>query len=399
LLLRQATFHRFRNLDGTVEFCPGINFFTGRNGQGKSNVLESIFVGAHGRSFRAGKLVDLIKFGEPSALVDLVVCRDEADTPVSVTITPSERKLSIGGRTDCDAAEAMDWLRVIFFGPEDLDIVKGAPAARREFLDRAISAHYPPYATTLKTYNKLLRERNQLLRDIAARRPPPGGLMEAYEAELAKSGALLFSQRTRYVGELAPAATTAVREHTGGRLGLDVRYACAWAGQLPEKPVSPEDIQALPPAGGAARDAMPPASRITPDLLESRLVSARGADVSLGRTSVGPHTDDLDLDLNGKPARFFGSQGEQRQVAVSLKLAQLALWRNKFRVNPVLLLDDVMSELDPERQRLLLHAIDGWRVQTLISTTSKPDVVVEGSVCVFEVEEGRIRHVGQGNST
>lgn len=144
---------------------------------------------------------------------------------------------------------------------------------------------------------------------------------------------------------------------------------------------------------------MPPASRITPDLLESRLVSARGADVSLGRTSVGPHTDDLDLDLNGKPARFFGSQGEQRQVAVSLKLAQLALWRNKFRVNPVLLLDDVMSELDPERQRLLLHAIDGWRVQTLISTTSKPDVVVEGSVCVFEVEEGRIRHVGQGNST
>jgi len=371
MLLKSLRFLSYRNLQGLVLLGPGLNFFTGANGQGKSNVLEAVYMACNARSFRAGRLADLIRFGESAAAVELTVERDGVDTPLTLQVTGSERSLCVGGSRDCSLQDAMEYLRVILFGPEDLDLVKGEPSVRRDFLDRAVTSHHPPYAAALKGYQKLVRERNQLLRDFFVGRPPPMGLAEAFEDELSRLAGQITSQRLRYLRELAPLAVGTVTENTSGKLSLSLGYASAAV--QPDSLANTDELAAM---------------------YRTRLAEARAADIASGHTSVGPHTDDLDVELNGRKARYFASQGEQRQVAVSLKLAQLRLWRSRFGVNPVLLLDDVLSELDPQRARLLLTTITGWNVQTLIATTSVPDVLLDGSVCVFHVEEGKIRHGG-----
>lgn len=366
--LTRATYRDFRNVQGTFEPGPGVNVLFGANGQGKTNALEGIYVSCYGRSFRPGKQVDMLRFGASAARVELGVEGDGVQAQISVTLAAGERRHGVEGKEGCSLLEIADYLRVIFFGPEDLSLVKGSKSVRRDFLDRAIAFQDPSHGKLLREYQKLLRERNQLLRDFSTGRAPPGGLMESFEEELARRGAVLLDARLAYLEEFLPLAVSRVSEHTAARLELNGAY---------------ESSVEVPAAEGRR------------EKLEKRLLAElsarRRADMPAARTSVGPHLDDLALKLNGKEARFFASQGEQRQVAVALKLAQLQLWREKFGINPVLLLDDVASELDDERAELLFSVISGWGIQTLISTTSKPDMVLDGSVRFFEVQQGTIK--------
>jgi DNA replication and repair protein RecF len=368
--LIRASLVDFRNVTATIEFSPGINVLVGRNGQGKTNVLEALHVLARGTSFRPGRLSDLVRFDQPSARVELAVEGDGVITPLVLTVAAGgDRRLSVGGREKASLADVADHLRVIFFGPEDLQLVKGSPGGRRDFLDQAIAGHHPPYAERLRGYQRLLRERNLLLRELDFGRPPPFGLMESYEDELARHAAQILSQRLKYLREFAPIATRLVSDHTAGRLQLSLRYVS------PFQPLEDEGLV-------EARDILP--------RFRQHLEESRNEDASGGRTSVGPHLDDLELEVNGRPARFFASQGEQRQLAVSLKVAQLALWKERFGVNPILLLDDILSELDPERSRLLFTRVTEWQVQTLLTTTDRTDVILEGDCRFFRVEEGQV---------
>ena len=366
--ITSATYRDFRNVRGTFEPCPGVNVLFGANGQGKTNALEGIYVTCYGRSFRPGKQTDLIRFDASAARVELAVEGDGVLSKVSVTLADGERRHGVDGNEGCSLLDVASYLRVIFFGPEDLALVKGSKSVRRDFLDRAIAFQDPAHGKLLREYQKLLRERNQLLRDFSTGRAPPGGLMESFEEELARRGAALLDARLGYLEEFLPLAVARVSEHTAARLELEGAY---------------DSSVDLPPAEGRRAE------------LEKRLLAElaarRRSDMPAARTSVGPHLDDLALNLNGREARFFASQGEQRQVAVALKLAQLQLWREKFGTNPVLLLDDVASELDDERAQLLFSVISGWGIQTLISTTSKPDVVLEGDSRFFEVAQGTIQ--------
>ncbi|MBM4352766.1 MAG: DNA replication and repair protein RecF [Deltaproteobacteria bacterium] len=365
-----AILEDFRNLSVRVDLACGINVFVGRNGQGKTNFLEALFVACMGRSFRPGRLADLVRFSAPGATVELGVEERGIVTPVRVSIAGSQRRHRVGGRDNCSLSEVAQMIRAVFFGPDDLDLVKGSPSGRRSFLDEAIRVHHPPYERLLMGYQRLLRDRNQLLRDFGSGRHPPEELLASYEGELARWGGQIVSHRSRYLRDYSPMAVELVARHTGGQLTLELAHECT-AG----------------PCGGAIEvgDAQ--------EMLLGRLRDLRGEDIRSGSTTVGPHLDDLRLDVNGRAARLFASQGEQRQVAVSMKLAQLALWRQKFGVTPLLLLDDVLSELDSTRIRLLLDAIAGWQVQAVLTTTAPPDVVWKDDDACFRVKEGGICRV------
>ena len=361
----------FRNVTARLEFSPGINVMAGRNGQGKSNILEAVHVAALGHSFRPGRLGDLVRFDQPAARVELGVEEEGIITPVTFTVSAGgSRQLTVGGRENGSLDEVSHHLRVVFFGPEDLHLVKGSPSGRRAFLDQAIAGHHPPYGERLKGYGKLLRERAQLLKDLAFGSPPPGEILDSYEEELARHAAQILSQRLKFLREYAPLARQLVADHSDSRLELEISYQ---SGFLP-----------------IAEEGLVEAADIYPSFRQ-QLAKTRREDAPAGRTSIGPHVDDLDLLLNGHPARFFASQGEQRQLAVSLKVAQLALWKERFGVHPVLLLDDVLSELDPVRARLLFTRVQQWDVQTLLTTTSREDVVLEGDCRYFEVEGGQVK--------
>lgn len=360
----------FRNLDVTLELTPGFNIFYGPNGQGKTNILEGFHVACHGKSFRPGKLQDLVRFGADFARVELSIDSGGVEIPLSAVVANGQRRLTAAGKENCTVAETGEVLRLIFFGPEDLDLVKGSASNRRNFVDRAIVVHHPPYSKVVTAYQRLMSQRNALLKELRRGQVPPADLMESFEEGLAGHGAQMLVYRQRYLRQFIPAATELVSLHTAGKLALSARYA----GTLTVAEKEPEVAEVV-------------------SLLTRSLAESRDDDAQAGRTLVGPHADDLELEVNGKPARFFASQGEQRQVAVSLKMAQLSLWKERFDVRPVLLLDDIMSELDPERARLLFAQIARLGIQTHISTTEKPDVILEEKYRLFEVNDGKVRQL------
>ena len=375
--IKKAIFNHFRNLNTTLSLGPHFNVFTGSNGQGKTNILEGIHVAAYGRSFRAGRLVDLVQFDKESARVELQVDNKGVSTPVSVQLSKGSRTHTVGGAENASLAEVGERLRVIFFGPDDLRLVKGSPRLRRDFLDRAITIHYLPYARLLKGYQRLLRQRNLLLRDFQGRPNPPVTLMETYEEQLARHAAQIIRFRLKYLREFIPKACDLVQQHTDSHLTLSIAYAASGS---------------LQPDESTASDALQ-------KLLTALYRKTRAQDACGSTTSVGPHLDDLELTLNGKNARYFASQGEQRQLAVAFKLAQLSLWKERFGVKPVLLLDDVTSELDSRRTGLLFSLVSRWQVQTLISTTSPPDVLLEAEDCrFFDVREGVVQRRPKGDN-
>lgn len=374
MYLRKATYFDFRNLSLTVELGPGFNVFTGANGQGKTNLLEGIYVTCFGRGFRPGKLSHLIRHGATACRVGLEVVERDSVTELGLLMQGSDKNHSVAGKERCSLNEVAQSLRLIFFGPDDLALVKGAPALRREFLDRAIWVHYPPYFDLMKRYLQHMKERNRIHKEIRDGVAHPKELLPAVEEEMIRQGAQVISYRLKYLRELVPEAVKLVREHTADKLELTSRYQCSL---LPES------------TGGAA----PPleAKELIP-LYAAALERTRDGDKAAGTTSVGPHVDDLELELQKKPARFFGSQGEQRAVAVCLKLAQLALWTQRFNVKPVLLLDDVSSELDQARTTLLMKTIASWGIQTLLTTTSPPVVLLgDPAVRLFKVDAGHVQ--------
>jgi len=366
-----ARVENFRNLSCAPAFGRGFNVFVGLNGQGKTNLLEALYFAGRGRSFRSGNISDMVAFDREFARVEVDVESAGVQVPVVATVSGRERNHAVGGRQSCSLKEVGEVLKVVFFGPEDLHLVKGGRSGRRDFLDGAIAVHHPPHEELVRRYNHLLRERNQLLREFATGRPPPQGLLESYEEQLARHGAQLLHHRLKYLREFKPVARELVSAHTAGELALSLTY------ETPLESVREEG------------DEVPETAELRREL-QLGLEKDRAADGSRGATSVGPHRDDLTVHINGRPARYFASQGEQRQVAVSLRIAQLALWHDRFSIRPVLLLDDVLSELDPGRARLLLEALSQREVHTLISTTTRPDVISKGQHCVFEMTGGRI---------
>lgn len=342
--LLSARIPRFRNLaDVLLEPGERATVLVGENGQGKTNTLEALYWATTLRPLRATRLSELVPFGGSAAGAEVRVewLLPGGPREFVARLVAGDRLLEMDGKRVHAVDDYVGQASVVAFTPDDLTLVKGSPDERRRFLDRAVFGRRPAYLNESRDYVRALKARNRLLREHA-----PDTLREAFDLQLARLGARLWRRRLDLVEELSPHAVRAFE--AVGRLAvpLVIRYR----------------------ALGASIDAPLPEielERVLLDALEERLALDR----ERGFTSVGPHADDLQLLLGDRPARLYGSQGQQRATVLALKIGEIENLRGARGEYPLLLLDDVSSELDPERNRYLMGYLRALDAQVLLSTT------------------------------
>jgi DNA replication and repair protein RecF len=366
----------FRNYsEQSVEFGGGINVVSGRNAQGKTNLLEAVATLLLTRSPRASSSADVVAWGSDEALLEAQVLRPAADRTLAVRF----RRDAASGRVtrtatvDGSARPARDLLGlcpVVLFWPEELQLVKAGPDGRRRLLDIVLSQLDPRAAADLLRFRHVLEQRNALLRQLRAGSADLDA-RDGFARELVSSGARIQVARGDLVRALVPHARAALAQIGGGE-ELGLRY-------VPDGGMDPDSD------GEAAAAA-----------LAETLARRRDEEVARGATLAGPHRDDVELLIGGRPARSAASQGQQRSIVLALKLAEVRHIASRASLMPVLLLDDVLSELDPGRRRDLIAGVATAGLQTLITTSEPlPDVLPPGTRR-FEVEAGRVSEVADG---
>jgi len=377
LTVRSIALENYRNLSSvSLDFAEGINVLWGQNAQGKSNLLESIYFFARGKSFRGAKDRELIRFGESYATLELT-CRAEGDAYDTVlsAVLPSEgrRRLRKGG-APISSSEMIGAFRAVLFCPAHLSLVSGAPALRRAFLDIAISQLSPSYISALSRYNRFLTERNALCRAAEGGRHVSPAEWETYAEGLSLYGSEIAACRAAYTARAAEHLAETFRDMTGGTETPGIRYVshAADAGEIPDEFAFA--------AGGKTMGR---------ERLRRLLLSDIERDIRAGATLHGIHKDDLVLTLNDRESRLYASQGQMRSLALGLKLAEGAISGEITGESPVFLLDDVLSELDSARQRYILRLLTGRQI---IVTSCEPELFRETEgLRMWQVEEGRAR--------
>ena len=332
----QLELKNFRNIAfAVVEPCDGVNLIWGDNAQGKTNLLESIWLFTGCRSFRGAKDAECVGFGEAKAALSLDYFGEGRDQNLLLSIEKT-RRFTKNGIKLTSPAKVMGSFLAVVFSPVHLSLVKDGPYERRKFLDAAISQLKPKYALALSGYNKALAQRNMLLKDLMYHSELYDTL-DVWEEQIAFYAAELITQRIGYIHRLGTFATEIYGGISGKKETLAITY------------------QEASSTGGNSKEEIRQGMR---DLLRA----ARKTDLVTGSTSVGPHRDDLLIEINDLSARSYGSQGQQRSAALALKLGEAAVIRNFTGEQPVALLDDVMSELDSFRQNYILNHISDWQV-------------------------------------
>jgi DNA replication and repair protein RecF len=366
---------QFRNYaEESVELGPGLNVVIGQNAQGKTNLLEAVATVALTRSPRAGSAGEVIGWGEPACRVSAHMVRPDAAHEVEVTMRRSDsdrvgRTVSVDGKERA-ARSVLGLCPVVLFWPEDLQLVKGGPEGRRRLLDIVLSQTDARTAEDLVRYRRLMEQRNASLRMVRDRMGPFDAV-EAFTHELVVVGGRVRVARARLVRALVPLAAAALAELTDGREVLGLRYA--GEGLLDDA----DDDDASAHAVALA------------DLLASR----RAEEIARGVTVAGPHRDDVEFLLDARPARSAASQGQQRSMVLACKLAEVRHVGSVAGVAPVLLLDDVLSELDSGRRLRLLAALGaGTDAQALLTTseTAALDLPPGAEVRRFSVHAGHV---------
>ena len=370
MVVTRLAFEGFRNLrDGEVSPCPGVNVVYGDNAQGKTNLLEGLWLFTGGHSFRGAKDAELPrldpKTGEnaPAAALALDFFSEGRDQKAILRLENGRRSSVINGVKKKTGSALVGKVCAVIFSPEHLLLVKEGPARRRGFLDGALCQLRPSYAGMLHVYQRALAQRNALLKDIV-RFPELHDTLSVWDARLAKLGVAVMEERRRYVEQVAPKAQEAYEGISRGREDLSLTYA-----------PSPK-----PPQGGATAD--------LEGFFREELARTQGSDIRSGFTSVGPHRDDLDITLSGLSARMYGSQGQQRSAVLALKLAEAAALAELSGEPPLVLLDDVMSELDQSRQDYLLNHLQGRQV--FLTCCSPETVGLQETGARFRVEAGEV---------
>lgn len=354
----------FRNYhELQLKLHPKINVFVGGNGQGKTNILEAIYVAGSGKSFRTNKDRDLIQFDKNKAYIKAVGKKKYGDVSVEIKLEENKKKqVKVNGIPLTKISELPNHIHVIVFSPEDLKLVKGGPSERRRFMDVEISRMKPGYAYYLNQYYKIMMQRNHLLKKIHYH-SKYSSTIDIWNEKLVDSGVRLIHEKTRFIEKIGALSKLIHRKITNHKENLEIQYI----GSVPAKNTHEE----------------------TAALFKQKLNQFFDEDISRGNTGVGPHRDDIGVFINGIDARVYGSQGQQRTAALSLKLAEIELMRAETAEYPVLLLDDVFSELDRARQKFLIQTLKD--VQILITTTEIKDLEFDfDEKYVFYVQNGKV---------
>ena len=361
--LRRIALDGFRNYtDFTADFSPGVNVIWGENAQGKTNLLEAIGFLSGARSHRARGDKELISFHRDRGTITAEVTRRGRDFLLEVQLFRGARRRLFVNHVKCKtAAELGGIVQTVLFCPEDLALIKAGAAERRSFLDHAICQLRPRYAEALAQYSKLLDHKTRILRDWE-KHPSLLDVLEDFNEAMARAGALVIHYRAHFVRKLAEKAAQIQTEFSGGRETLALHYATV----------------------STVRAPLGPTVELYEDLRRHQDSHAK-AERDARSCLSGPHKDDLMAQINGQPARQYASQGQTRTAALSLKLAERELFRDDTGQWPILLLDDVLSELDARRQDFVLRRITGGQV--ILTGCEAPD----GSF-----PEGRTLHIMQG---
>lgn len=358
--VERLSIENFRNIEKiNIEPCDRVNIIYGENAQGKTNMLESIWLCTGCRSFRGTKDKEMIRFGEERAKIELDFFAYERQQKI-ITEIEEKRKMQLNGIPLSSPSKSLGEFLAVVFSPTHLSLIKQGPSERRKFIDTAIGQLKPNYASVLTKYNRAVTQRNALLKD-AYLHPEIMDFMEIWEENIAVYGEKIMTYRLSYLDKLKKEVEDIYNCLSCGKEKIDIRYA-----QNEEK----ESIFA------------------TKEEIKEQLVKARKNDIHTGNTSVGPHRDDIEITINGISARKFGSQGQQRSCALALKLGEANMIKKVSGQQPVALLDDVMSELDISRQDYILNHIKDWQV---FITCCDPNTILhlkEGKT--FRVEKGRI---------
>ena len=339
--LTKISLENFRNYgEMSVEFDPSVNLLVGDNAQGKTNLLEAIAFLGSGKSFRAQKTGELVKFGGEFAQLEGKVFSQEREQTLRWILFPSgkPRQLYRNGVKKKTAADIAGVLQTVLFCPEDLMVLKGGSSARRRLADNALSQLRPNYEPILNEYNRILEHKSRILKDWREN-PSLLEVLPEFNGRLCQMGAAIIAYRARFFEGLNRESKVYHDLFSGGKENFSLTY----------KTVS------------TVEDAMLPVSELE-NRLREHLESHHRAELESGQCLTGPHKDDFDVQLNDLSAKTYGSQGQVRTATVSLKLAQRKLQEKETGETPVLLLDDVLSELDPARQDFILNQITGGQV-------------------------------------
>ena len=376
MYLKRLGLEQFRCYDRlSIDFGPGLSVLAGANASGKTSVLEAIFLLATTKSHRTSSDRELVQWGQDWARAGGVFQTDQRGE-VSLRVTLHDRRRDSdanGSRKTIEVnsvprrrlAQIVGQTSVVLFGPDDLELVKGSPGTRRRFMNTAIAQVRPAYLADLMRYRRAVRQRNECLKSIVAR-GLPDEMLYPWDSQLIQSAAQLSMDRAEFVRALAPHVRHVHQRLSAGSEQIDIEYNSdlAQAHSLSE-------------------------SR---DLMQELMQVGLARDKALGRTSRGPHRDDIIVRMAGKSVRTFGSQGQQRTAALSLKLAEATVVREWSHESPIVLLDDCLSELDTQRAREVLALTHS--VQQVIVTTAAWDRLLQEyatAATVFDVVEADIR--------
>ena len=340
MILKSIELKNFRNYeDLDLKFDSGTNILFGDNAQGKTNILEAAYVSGTTKSHKGSRDKDMIRFGEDESHIRTIVEKQGKEYQLDIHLKKNRSKgIAINKVPIKKASELFGILNMVFFSPEDLNIIKNGPSERRRFLDAEICQLDKIYLSDLTRYNKILMQRNRLLKDMQ-HQPQLMETLPVWDMQLVEYGKMLIRRRRQFVEELSEIVTGIHRNISGKREELVLRYE----------------------------------PNIDAEFLEDELNRVREKDRKYAQTSVGPHRDDISFFIRGVDIRKFGSQGQQRTSALSLKLSEIELVRQTIHDTPVLLLDDVLSELDSNRQNYLLNSIHD--IQTMITCTGLDEFV------------------------
>jgi DNA replication and repair protein RecF len=351
-----------RNL-APLELAPRARFnvFVGDNGQGKTNLLEAIYVAAALRSFRTARLTDLIAFGQPEARIGARVEKHGLIRVYEVELAPGSRKVRLDGKAARPLARYFGGFNVVVFTPEDLALPRGSPGDRRRFLDRAVFNLRPAYLATVQDYEKVLKQRNSVLRQSAEGMAPVRveELLAIYDVQLAQLAVVISDARAGLVAELREELARAFTAIVRIDRRADARYVSRTA-------------------GATSRD------------VEGLLREGRARDLASGSTQLGPHRDDLAFELDEREAGLFASQGQLRAMLLAWKTAELAVLTRAHGDPPILLLDDVSSELDPTRNAYLFEHLAEQASQCFITTTHEGHVLLSRDRVDYRIRNGQI---------
>ncbi|WAW14921.1 DNA replication/repair protein RecF [Peptostreptococcus equinus] len=360
-------YRNYKNL--FIEFNENVNLIIGPNGQGKTNIVESISLMSIGRSFRTSKDKELIRFGCESLYSSCSFNKRNLDKKIEIIIQKDKKGIKVNGVSIKSIQELLGNLNVVVFSPEDLRLVKDGPKERRTFIDKEISQIMPRYYNILTSYNKILNQRNKLLKSYNI----DYNLLDVYDQSMADFGSEIYVIRNKFIKKLANISNNMHKNLTSGVEELKIKY---------RNQIKFDDDN---------YDIGEVKNKILELMLENR-----EHDCQTRTTKIGPHKDDLGIYINDIDVRLYGSQGQQRTASISLKLSEVELIKQEVGDYPVLILDDVFSELDQNRQKMLIDKLENIQMFVTSADPLHKHILSKNKYTIFNIDKGEIVKIENG---